>query len=153
MDRSYDSLSKLAAVVIYPYDMDLVSFYEFYRMGVPIFMPSSLEKYLFKQGHMQYDIGVRLNETEVYSDKGSEWLLASYSPFNETNIFVTMEQLNYADYFRFPGVVYFDSIKDLMSKLDTTDLQASKSKMKAFWSEEHRRSVRKWQNVLERFFD
>ncbi len=54
-DKSFANLSKMKALVLLPYDMDLVAFYEFYSMRVPLFMPGTIEKYVFFQNHKSYD--------------------------------------------------------------------------------------------------
>ena len=54
-DKQFSTFAQFRAVVLWPYDMDLITFYEFYSMNMPIFMPSSLQKYLFQQDHGAYD--------------------------------------------------------------------------------------------------
>lgn len=63
--RSFAEFAQHAAVILFPYDMDLITFYEFYAMNVPIFMPSHLSKYMFSQDHGDYDI----RYARVESDK------------------------------------------------------------------------------------
>ena len=47
--RSFATFAKFRATVLWPYDMDLITFYEFYGMNMPLFMPSHLSKYIFQQ--------------------------------------------------------------------------------------------------------
>ena len=54
-DKQFRSFAQFRAVVLWPYDMDLITFYEFYSMNMPIFMPSQLPKYLFQQDHGAYN--------------------------------------------------------------------------------------------------
>lgn len=107
--KSYDEFSKFSAVVLFPYDMDLVAFYELLSMRIPIFLPDSVEKYLFFQGHMQYD------------RVGGRWE-HPFSPFNETSLDVTLEQLRFSDYFRFNVSGRFANMRDLLVQLDRSDL-------------------------------
>merc|ERR1719158_677291 len=78
-------------------------------MHVPIFMPSALEHYLFHQGHMDYNGRFRTN--------GSLWPLTDISPFNETNVDTVTRLMNFTDYWRFPSVLYFETIPDLLQRL------------------------------------
>ena len=98
-EKTYLEFSKFAAVVLFPYDMDLVAFYEFTSMGIPILIPSSAEKYLFSQGHMKYN---REHSGEETGD--TQWRLSPLSPLNESNLEVTLEQLKFSDYFRSESV-------------------------------------------------
>jgi hypothetical protein len=107
--KSYDEFSKFSAVVLFPYDMDLVAFYELLSMRIPLFLPDSVEKYLFFQGHMHYD------------RVGGRWE-HPFSPFNETSLDVTLEQLRFSDYFRFNVSGRFANMRDLLVQLDRSDL-------------------------------
>ena len=52
-DKKFSTFAQFRAVVMWAYDMDLITFYEFYSMNMPIFMPSHLSKYLFQQEMMK----------------------------------------------------------------------------------------------------
>ncbi|CAJ1401177.1 unnamed protein product [Effrenium voratum] len=54
-DKTFSSFAQFRAVVLWPYDMDLITFYEFYGMNMPLFMPAHLSKYLFHQDHDSYN--------------------------------------------------------------------------------------------------
>ena len=51
-DKKFSTFAQFRAMVMWAYDMDLITFYEFYSMNMPIFMPSHLSKYLFQQERM-----------------------------------------------------------------------------------------------------
>eukprot|EP00392_Amoebophrya_sp_AT5.2_P015176 g15375.t1 len=40
--RSFEEFCEFRAVVLFPYDMDLITFYEFYQMNIPLFLPAHL---------------------------------------------------------------------------------------------------------------
>jgi hypothetical protein len=146
VDRSFHAMRGFKGVVLLPYDMDLVCFYEFFKLGIPIFIPKSIEKYLFHQKHMQYD---------VHRDSNLEisWKFNNLSPFNETSIDVTLEQLKYCDYFKFPGVYVFENLSDLINQLKTVtdeELLKVKKTMKKFWEKETLRGKVKWESVLSK---
>ena len=106
-DRSYSAFAKFAAILLIPYDMDLVVFFEMVQMGMPILIPDSLDKYMFFQGHLRFDPNQSL-------------LL---SPLNESNAQVAFEHLHFADYFHLPsGVTKFSSLQHLVEILLTPNL-------------------------------
>eukprot|EP00397_Hematodinium_sp_SG-2012_P039314 GEMP01042906.1.p1 GENE.GEMP01042906.1~~GEMP01042906.1.p1 ORF type:complete len:312 (+),score=59.02 GEMP01042906.1:798-1733(+) len=141
-DRSFRTFSTFHAVALWPYDMDLITFYEFYSMQMPIFMPSNLEKYIFQQGHMDYD--------GRYRDIApSLWPLDGISPFNETNVDAIPHIVRFADYWRFPSVQYFDSIPNLLEKLLTFDAHQVTSSMRAFNARLTVDSVNAWRSLLK----
>ena len=43
------------------------------------------------------------------------------TPFEERNLDAVLRIARFADYFRFPGIVYFESIPDLLTSLPRTD--------------------------------
>ena len=117
VDRSYKELSKFKALILYPYDMDLVCFYEFYNLGIPIYIPGSIEKYVFYQGHMKYD-----GRLDYVKDREMIWK-HNMSALNETNVDVAMHQLEYADYLALPGVRTFQNITDLLRRLQADGVE------------------------------
>ncbi|CAD7964798.1 unnamed protein product [Amoebophrya sp. A120] len=53
--RSFEEFSEFRSVVLFPYDMDLITFYEFYHLNIPLFLPNHLSKYMFSQDHNSYN--------------------------------------------------------------------------------------------------
>merc|ERR1719193_874566 len=95
-------------------------------MRVPIFMPSRLEKYIFFQGHMDYQRRYH-PETPPHL-----WPLKDISPFNETNVDAVPHIVGFTDYWRFPDIQYFDSIPDLLQKLVQADFHKLSQQMHIF---------------------
>merc|ERR1712232_943812 len=119
-DRSFRIFAQFRAVVIWAYDMDLITFYEFFSMNMPIFMPAHLSKYLFQQDHMFYH--GRWDERQ--RDPTRPWMWPADvidSPFNETSLDAVKVTVSFTDYFRLPHVQYFDSISHLIEMLHHTD--------------------------------
>eukprot|EP00435_Cladocopium_sp_Y103_P027957 s1218_g6.t3 len=83
-DKKFSTFAQFRAVLLWPYDMDLITFYEFYGMNMPIFMPSHLSKYIFHQGHGAYKY--RWDERKEHEDGTPfEWTNEDVSPFDETS--------------------------------------------------------------------
>jgi len=117
-DKSFSTFAQFRAVVLWAYDMDLITFYEFYSMNMPIFMPSHLSKYLFQQDHSSYDhrwLSRKEYREQLWPSNMSE------TPFEEGNLDAAKLIASFSDYFRFPEVLYFESIPDLLVKLPKTD--------------------------------
>ncbi|CAJ1360430.1 unnamed protein product [Effrenium voratum] len=118
-DRSYQSFVAFRAVVLFPHDFALMTFYEFYAMGVPLFMPSHLSKYLFP-----------FSASVALLDWAPDWLATSTPsgerpPFSPLSL-STSEALRFwsqaVDFLALPGVRLFESLAQLLRDLAATDL-------------------------------
>merc|ERR1712032_242096 len=97
-DRSFKTFAQFRAVVIWAYDMDLITFYEFYSMNMPIFMPSHLPKYLFQQDHMHYD--GRWEARRGEAGMSPMWPPeVTSSPFDEGSLDAVRFTVGFSDYF------------------------------------------------------
>jgi hypothetical protein len=144
-DRRFATFARLRAAVLWPYDMDLVSFYELYAMGSPLWMPRNLEKYVFQQHHRKYDY--------IMPGRGNITLWPhERSPFAENSLETVRGVLAFVDYFRFPHVQYFDTTIELLIALLETDLVGISAAMRAyndltlvevvnFWTEAARKCI------------
>ena len=144
-DRRFRSFAQFRAVVLWPYDMDLVSFYEFYAMNIPMFMPSELSKYIFHQHHLDYD-GRFPQSTDVGSD--SLWKPSWGTPFNETSLEVLRHLAVFSDYFRYPAVQHFAGLGDFLVRLLESDFSAIVEEMAAFNQELIVEGLAAWRSIL-----
>lgn len=149
-DKKFSTFSQFRAVALWAYDMDLITFYEFYGMNTPIFMPAHLSKYVFMQDHMLYDGRWSNRRTGLY--KGAQMWPEDEptSPFNETSVDAVRWTVSFSDYFRFPEVQYFDSIPDLVHKLPRTDFFAVAQKMAHFNQDSLIETANAWRALLRR---
>ena len=147
-DKKFKTFSQFRAVVLWAYDMDLITFYEFYSMNMPLFMPSHLSKYMFQQDHGAYDYQWKRRrldfEAELWPRDATE------SPFQEANLDAVRRILPFTDYFRFPHVIYFDSIPDLLTRLPETDFMAVSQSMASFNQDALMETSSAWQRLLKR---
>ncbi|CAK9028438.1 Uncharacterized protein SCF082_LOCUS18366 [Durusdinium trenchii] len=122
-DKKFSTFAQFRAVALWPYDMDLITFYEFYGMNMPIFMPSHLSKYIFHQDHEHYDFRWAARNVDYESPEPALWSseLTDRSPFEESSPEAVARIVEYADYFRFPEVQHFDSIPALLEMLLKVD--------------------------------
>ncbi|CAK0793895.1 unnamed protein product [Prorocentrum cordatum] len=148
-DKRFSTFAGFRAVVLWAYDMDLITFYEFYSMNMPLFMPSHLPKYVFQQGHMQYD--GRWAGRRAEAGVPPMWPPdAETSPFNETSIDAVRLIAGFTDYFRFPDVQRFESIPDLLSRLPGTDFNGVVQSMARFNRDSLVESAGAWRRLLRK---
>jgi len=145
------SLAQLAshpAVVLVPYTKSTMTFFELYRMAVPIFAPS-LELLT------KWELHSRVMSERVYWRYAPSPLRTPASPNpNALNNKASLAHwLKLCDTFAWPHVQYFDSASDLADKLRTTDLAAVSASMSTH-NHELRLSVHaKWQAVITTLFE
>lgn len=126
------------AVISLPYSVMSFRFTELYSLGIPLFVPSP--KYFLENHGMGHD---RTSTSEPYCDKDpnleekmrpnidlgySEHL---YSPNIEMNQDPEAEMywMQYADFYDWPHITYFDSINHLKDLLLNADLKTIHEKM------------------------
>lgn len=148
-DKQFSTFAQFRAVILWAYDMDLITFYEFYSMNMPIFMPSHLSKYVFQQDHMHYN--GRWTSRKSDANVAPMWPpTASVSPFNETSLDAVRLIVGFSDYFRFPEVQYFASIPHLLEKLLSANFFEIVQAMFRFNQESLVESANSWSSLLKR---
>eukprot|EP01038_Epipyxis_sp_PR26KG_P011271 gene11271-15122_t len=122
----YGDLVKYSGIVLFPYQVSSISFFEFYRLNIPLFIPSIK---LLKEWHSRYDIlweriyGWPKRLINIKTD-----LLDPNSNSNES----FAQWIEYADYYNFPHVQLFDNFDQLFSMLASSDLYAISRAMKKY---------------------
>eukprot|EP00927_Polykrikos_kofoidii_P051784 TRINITY_DN45572_c0_g1_i1.p1 TRINITY_DN45572_c0_g1~~TRINITY_DN45572_c0_g1_i1.p1 ORF type:complete len:635 (+),score=57.59 TRINITY_DN45572_c0_g1_i1:209-2113(+) len=140
-DRTFATFSSFRSIVIFPHDVALMSFYEFYALGIPLFLPSHLSKYIFP-----YSASVPL------LDFVPQWLRncsaatpeppeavrhacresrPDSSPLSLTSSSSLRYWSRFMDFFRFPGVQFFPSLAGLMDMLPKAKLHEISARMRA----------------------
>ena len=145
----YSELASHAAVLHLPYQVSVMSFFEHYRMGIPIFAPS-LE--LLTRWQMSY----------LYlSEKGWAFLRPSLVPPHEhsNHTLDPNDDLSYgaishwlglADFYHFPHLILFDSWADLVEKLAAAQFHEISEKMIEFAKALESQTVIKWATVFDK---
>ena len=106
------------AVVIVPYTKSVMSFFELYRMGIPLFYPSLS---LLTKWEVQH----RVLTERIYWKFAPSPLRTPPTPNpNEQHETKALAHwLSLCDFFVYPHIQYFDSAEELAEKLSTVDLQ------------------------------
>ncbi|CAK9009615.1 unnamed protein product [Durusdinium trenchii] len=150
-DKKFSTFAQFRAVALWPYDMDLITFYEFYGMNMPIFMPSHLSKYIFHQDHEHYDFRWAARNVDYESPEPALWSseLTDRSPFEESSPEAVARIVEYADYFRFPEVQHFDSIPALLEMLLKVDFFEITQEMARFNQDSLVETLRSWRVLAQ----
>ena len=135
---TFEDLAQHPAIVLFPYQVSVMSLFERRAMGIPMFAPS-LD--LMVEWHMRYGLVFerRVDWQTAGSRRGSlvgahddtPDELARFDPNDERNPDAVRYWLAKSDVFTLPHVLHFDSFQHLLHLLDTTDLSAVSAKILA----------------------
>ncbi|XP_052771432.1 uncharacterized protein LOC128211070 [Mya arenaria] len=131
-----NDLLRHKAIIYIPYSVMSYKLTDFYSINIPLFMPSA--KFLRSRGGLGAD---RTSTTSPYCNMDTDLHLKvskhptshhSYNPNAEFNDDVEAEMywLQFSDFFDWPHILYFDSIEDLDTKLNTVDFSTVSNLMR-----------------------
>ncbi|KAG2381342.1 hypothetical protein C9374_006331 [Naegleria lovaniensis] len=159
----YSDLAHHPAIVVIPYQLSVMSFFEYYRLAIPIYYPSVD---LLTQWHMQHRI---LSEKTWHMvlqrrpGRGSPVehhpksnIPKEMDPNNEENADSVKYWNEFSDLYQWPHVIYFSSIEDLYQKLSkaTPDYYKEVSKkMQEYNQQLQDHLVKQWTGIVERVAD
>jgi hypothetical protein len=133
-----------------------MSLFEFYRMQVPLFVPS-VE--LLTQYHAQFHMLSQRTWDSVYGHPEARSLLPRHSesscalfsdPNDEYNVTAIRQWVQLADFYQFPHIVQFSSFKELIILLMVSDLQGISRNMQRYNEEMLRDIRREWTEILQK---
>lgn len=114
---SYSEIARFRAVVLFPWDHALMTFYELYSMNIPIFIPS--KSWLIR---LLYSDGDQLGGSSMFVDlntkNASRYESMLEFPFNFTSFDRRFYFLEFSDIATFPHVVEFDNFDHLFVNLE-----------------------------------
>lgn len=151
----YTDISSHPALIILPYQISFMSFFEFYRMEIPMFVPTPE---LLAKWHLLYGCLNERSWSTVYGMPSSNSVINKhhnssstfkFDPNNELDYNAILEWIKLADFYEFPHIIQFSSWNELFSLLVTLDLNNVSKKMKEFNILEHIKVVDSWNIVLK----
>ncbi len=151
----YTDISSHPALIILPYQISFMSFFEFYRMEIPMFVPTPE---LLAKWHLLYGCLNERSWSTVYGMPSSNSAINKhqnsssnfkFDPNNELDYNAILEWIKLADFYEFPHIIQFSSWNELFSLLVTTDLNGISKKMKEFNVEEYVKVIDSWNIALE----
>lgn len=115
VDKSYAAFARFDFLVLFPYDMSQMRFYEFYAMGMPILLPRKLvlAAYIYRGMTSIEDFDFSVVERD--EGAGAERIVPN--PFERWSFDVASWWSLYTHYVSLPELLYFRSAVDLFEKL------------------------------------
>jgi len=143
----YTDLASHPAIIIVPYTKSTMTFFELYRIGIPIFVPSLALL-------VRWELQRHVMSERVYWKHTPSPLRAPFTPDpNSLQDRTALEHwLRLSDYYVYPHVTYFDSAEDLAAKLAAADFGAIAARMRRHSAEMQPVMRAKWRAVLRKLF-
>jgi len=142
-EYTWEQIASHPAIVLVPYQASTISFFEFYRVAIPIFCPS---KRLMSKWHDEYG----LMWERIYGHPSRpEFLKRSErkNPNSETK--ESFEDWNqFSDCYNFPHVQLYDSAEDLIRRLQTVEFFDISAKMQAFNRKQKAQLKERWSEIF-----
>jgi hypothetical protein len=143
---SLQQLANHRAIVIFPYAVMSYSLVDFYISNIPMFVPSVKLMSVLKN----------VNDRTHKGNCGSEFIDIERHPSSIHKLSPNDDSdepykywLQYADYFQWPHVTIFESLKDLIQKLKTMNLKDISDKMKRYNKVREANLLDNWCRVLK----
>lgn len=158
----YSDLAAHPAIVLIPYQVSVMSFFEYYRMAIPMFAPTPE---LLAQWQLRHTVMNELTWDLVFKKpKGRKAPLpqhpadrAAGAPPHDPNNQLDAEALRYwlgfADFYQWPHIEYFSSWPDLLKKLDAADLPETSRRIAAHNVKQKEELIAQWQALFHRMFE
>lgn len=156
----YEDLAAHPAVVVIPYAPSVMSVFEYYRMGLPIFAPSLDLLTEWQTSHLLLDEASWACCIKCGSDCRGPSLIEAHinsphlgtDPNNLTDKHSMRHWLQFSDFYNWPGVQYFEDWDDLFRKLSQVDLDRIHVEMTSFSVKQDATRKKAWLEVLHRAF-
>ena len=151
----YVDLARHPCIVLVPYQVSVMSFFEQYRLNIPLLVPSRrlLASLAVNSGVLQ-----ERTWASVFGQRSKASALEAHplyvnesDPNNDGSEEAVYDWLQYADYYTFPHVLYWDSLEDLVDLAAgrVVDLALVSHRMRMFNLEQGREIRREWKALLQ----
>uniref|UniRef100_A0A7S3JWN7 Uncharacterized protein n=1 Tax=Aureoumbra lagunensis TaxID=44058 RepID=A0A7S3JWN7_9STRA len=152
----YADLAAHPAIILIPYQVSIMSIFEYYRMALPIFVPTPR---LLAKWQVQYKVISERSWNLVRNKphRGSPLPPApKYAHLPDPNDEIHADKIEfwikYADFYQWPHIITFDSFEQLCTLLKTTDLHQISDKMKLYNQQMKADLQQQWQSIFRRIF-
>lgn len=140
-----ESIAKYKAIVLIPYQVSFMSFFEYYRMNIPLFAPS---KKLYFEWEKRYNVSWE----RVY---GRPFPIIRQDPVGRGDPNIVGEHastgwLELADIYNFPHIQYFNSWDHMIDLLEKVDLADVSKAMEVINREQKNELVQSWRLVFNK---
>jgi hypothetical protein len=107
---TFDDLLRHKGIILFPYCASVMSFFEYYRLSIPIFVPSL-------QFLTDLEIRYRTSSQRIYNGFHAPYPFLPYSPNDPNNPAAIRYWLNFSDFYVMPHVIQFHSAEHLANLL------------------------------------
>ena len=150
----YSDLTAHKGIVHVPYQVSVMSLFEQYRMNIPLFFPS-LD--LLTDWQFRYHVMKERTWSQVRGRIPDGSPIPGVKegvpdPNNEKDKDAIKYWIKYADFYTFPHIILYNSVDDLIFKMETTDLNIVSDKMKKYNVEFKKELLNKWKPILKNIY-
>eukprot|EP01116_Phalansterium_solitarium_P014288 TRINITY_DN31871_c0_g1_i1.p1 TRINITY_DN31871_c0_g1~~TRINITY_DN31871_c0_g1_i1.p1 ORF type:complete len:515 (-),score=118.33 TRINITY_DN31871_c0_g1_i1:195-1739(-) len=142
---TWDDVTQHKAIVNIPYCNSVMSYFEYYRVNMPMLFPS-------KKFIVEMESWVRPRVYWRFTPDPAEKFLDVPGPNEMYNPASIAHWLQFSDWYQWPHIIYFDSLEDLADKIKTTDFKAVSDKMKEYNKQVHAETLQTWTSQFDRLF-
>lgn len=153
---TYRDLTRHPAIVFVPYQVSVMSFFEQYRLNIPLLVPSRrlLASWAVSSGVLEQRTWASVfgmcsvsSPVEAHPDSANH-----SDPNNDHDEQSVFEWLEKADFYTFPHVLYWDSLEHLVELAAgrLVDLALVSHSMRMYNLDQGRVIRQQWKSVLER---
>jgi len=137
---SYADVASFRAVLMFPYDLTVISFYELYHMHIPTFLPGPelATQYVWRGADVLW-----FNCSSHVAAGHVPWHAVPPGSMWDSPMVLT-QWLRFADWYRWPAVQTFESFQELVHGLLTVDLRSVSEEMRLFDEESLVRVANFW---------
>lgn len=155
----YGDLAAHPCIVLIPYQVSLMSIFEYYRMGIPLWAPSPqlLAAWQMSYGVMSertWDLVRKKRPTRGSPLPRAPGTTYAHDPNDELSKEAIAFWIKYADFYEWPHIRTFDSFEDLVTQLadPALDLDAVSASVRAYNAEMVRDLKSEWRALFARMF-
>lgn len=153
----YSDLVKHPAIVLIPYQVSVMSIFEYYRMAIPLFVPSpdllSLWQIKYRVMDERTWEGVFKRPKRQSSIRQHSASHVPHDPNNEFDQEAIKYWISYADFYQWPHITQFGSWDELLQKMRAADLKEISKAMFAHNLKMKKDLVDSWQANFHKMFD
>eukprot|EP00928_Gymnodinium_smaydae_P033284 TRINITY_DN23882_c0_g1_i1.p1 TRINITY_DN23882_c0_g1~~TRINITY_DN23882_c0_g1_i1.p1 ORF type:complete len:658 (-),score=108.09 TRINITY_DN23882_c0_g1_i1:218-2191(-) len=160
-DSSYATLMTFRSVVFMPYEVLVMTFYEFYHVGIPLFIPTAeFAAFFMYRGPVTYPHCNRVlrdledpTEEELLLESGGR-SRPPYSPFERNRLTERLAWLEaYTDWYRFPHLQRYATLPELALGLYALNPQAVSAGMRQDTERSLAASSQFWRQAFAKVLD
>ena len=152
----YSDLSSHPAIVIIPYQVSIMSLFEYYRMAIPLFAPSID---LMTRWHIDYNVLNERTWSSAFGDRSHHSAISrhpnsssfmQFDPNDDLSFDAVKEWVSLGDIYQWPHIIQFDSFLQLYNLLETTNLSEVSHAMTKYNEKVRDDLFRKWEKILDK---